>query len=205
MSCRSLRYRLKDSIEVYQSFGLCGGANRRMLSGFYESLFEFIRSHQVWTGPVLFALAFGESVAFVSLFVPAWAIIVSAGALSETGAISFWPALVGATAGAALGDWFSYWLGSLFRDSISRAWPFVNHPQRLRQAGKFIQRWGPVGIFIGRFFGPLRATVPLVAGILKLSYWRFQIANFTSAFVWSSLLLNAGRLGLKSFACLIGS
>ncbi len=101
MSCRSLRYRLKDFIEVYQSFVLRSGANPRMLSGFYESVFEFIRSHQVWTGPVLFALAFGESVAFVSLFVPAWAIIVSAGALSEAGAIPFWSALVSATAGAA--------------------------------------------------------------------------------------------------------
>jgi membrane protein DedA with SNARE-associated domain len=80
------------------------GANLRMLDGFYDSVFEFIRSHEVWTGPILFVLAFGESLVFVSLFIPAWAIIVSAGALSEASAISFWPALMGASAGATLGD-----------------------------------------------------------------------------------------------------
>ncbi len=205
MSCLKLWYRLKDFIEVYQSFGLCGGANPRMLSGFYESVFEFIRSHQVWTGPVLFALAFGESVAFVSLFVPAWAIIVSAGALSKAGTISFWPAFVGATTGAALGDWFSYWLGEVLRGRIGRTWPFANNLQSLSRAETFMRRWGALGVFVGRFFGPLRATVPVAAGILGLPYWRFQFANFTSALVWSAVLLNAGRLGLSSFVWLIGS
>ncbi len=205
MSCRSLRYQLKDFIEVYQSFGLCGGANPRMLSSLYESLFEFIRSHQVWTGPVLFALAFGESVAFVSLFVPAWAIIVSAGALSEAGAIPFWPALVGATAGAGLGDWFSYWLGDVLRGRLARTWPFANNPESLSRAEAFMRRWGTLGVFVGRFFGPLRATVPVAAGILGLPDWRFQFANFSSALVWSTVLLNAGRLGLSSFVWLLGN
>ena len=49
-----------------------------------------------------------------------------------------------------------------------------------------------LGIFIGRFFGPLRASVPLVAGIFEMPYWRFQIANFTSAFVWAAVLLTLG-------------
>jgi membrane protein DedA with SNARE-associated domain len=48
------------------------------------------------------------------------------------------------------------------------------------------------GIFIGRFFGPLRAAVPLVAGIFEMPYWHFQIANFSSAFVWSATLLLFG-------------
>jgi membrane protein DedA with SNARE-associated domain len=47
-------------------------------------------------------------------------------------------------------------------------------------------------IFIGRFFGPLRASVPLAAGIFEMSYWPFQIANFVSALVWSAALLLFG-------------
>ena len=47
-------------------------------------------------------------------------------------------------------------------------------------------------IFIGRFFGPLRASVPLAAGIFEMSYWQFQIANFVSALVWSAALLLFG-------------
>jgi membrane protein DedA with SNARE-associated domain len=176
-----------------------------MLDDWYGSIFEFIRSHEIWTGPVLFVLAFGESLVFVSLFIPAWAIILSAGVLSEAGAIPFWPALVGAAAGAAAGDWLSYWLGDLLRERIPRTWPFSSYPESLSRASALMSKWGTIGVFIGRFFGPLRATVPVAAGILGLSYWRFQFANVTSALVWSTVLLNAGRFGLSSFVWLIGS
>jgi membrane protein DedA with SNARE-associated domain len=34
--------------------------------------------------------------------------------------------------------------------------------------------------------------VPLVAGIFEMPYWRFQLANFSSAFVWAAVLLTLG-------------
>ena len=46
-------------------------------------------------------------------------------------------------------------------------------------------------------FGPLRASVPLAAGIFEMSYWRFQIANFVSALVWSAVLLLFGDVMAK--------
>ena len=52
--------------------------------------------------------------------------------------------------------------------------------------------WGVPSIFIGRFFGPLRASVPLAAGIFEMPYWPFQIANFVSALLWSAVLLLFG-------------
>jgi membrane protein DedA with SNARE-associated domain len=55
-----------------------------------------------------------------------------------------------------------------------------------------MNQWGIPGIFIGRFFGPLRASVPLIAGIFEMPFWRFQIANFSSAFVWAATLLTIG-------------
>ena len=36
------------------------------------------------------------------------------------------------------------------------------------------------------------AAVPLVVGIFEMPYWHFQIANFTSAFVWAGVLLVFG-------------
>ena len=58
-------------------------------------------------------------------------------------------------------------------------------------------RWGVLAIFIGRFFGPLRASVPLVAGIFRMPYWSFHVANFTSAFVWAGVLLTLGDVVSK--------
>ena len=70
-------------------------------------------------------------------------------------------------------------------------WP-VSHRELLTKAEAFIRRWGTPAVFIGRFFGPLRASVPLVAGIFHMPYWRFQVANFTSAFLWAGVLLTVG-------------
>ena len=71
-------------------------------------------------------------------------------------------------------------------------WPLSRYPELLPRGEAFMQKWGVPSIFIGRFFGPLRASVPLVAGIFEMPYWPFQIANFVSALVWSAVLLLFG-------------
>ena len=71
-------------------------------------------------------------------------------------------------------------------------WPLSRNPDFIPRGERFVERWGALGIFIGRFSGPLRASVPLVAGVFRLSYWRFQAANFFSAFVWAAMLLTIG-------------
>jgi membrane protein DedA with SNARE-associated domain len=43
----------------------------------------------------------------------------------------------------------------------------------------------------------LRASVPLVAGIFRMPVWEFQIANFSSAFVWAAVLLTLGDVVSK--------
>ena len=46
---------------------------------------DFVREHQAWAAPIVFALAFGESLAFISLLVPAWGALVLIGALIGAG------------------------------------------------------------------------------------------------------------------------
>ena len=75
---------------------------------------------------------------------------------------------------------------------MPRIWPLSRYPELLPSGEAFIRKWGVLGIFIGRFFGPLRASVPLAAGIFEMPYWRFQFANFTSAFVWAATLSCSG-------------
>ena len=74
-------------------------------------------------------------------------------------------------------------------------WPFSTHPNLLVRGEAFIQKWGPLAIFIGRFSGPLRASVPIVAGMLGMPQKTFQIANFTSALIWVAVLLELGDAG----------
>jgi membrane protein DedA with SNARE-associated domain len=153
---------------------------------------DFVRSNQGWAAPIVFALAFGESLAFISLLIPAWGALVAIGALIGPSGINFWPVWIAGSLGAALGDWLSYWIGIKLEYRVAHMWPLSRHPDFIPRGEAFMKKWGIPGIFIGRFFGPLRASVPLIAGIFEMPYWRFQIANFTSAFVWAAVLLTIG-------------
>ncbi len=157
-----------------------------------QGLIAFVRDHQAWAAPIVLLLAFGESLAFVSLLIPAWGALVAIGALIGVTGISFWPVWVAGGIGAALGDWLSYWFGFKYKDHVAQIWPLSRYPEILPRGEAFVRNWGVPSIFIGRFFGPLRASVPLAAGIFEMPYWRFQVANFLSAFVWSAALLLFG-------------
>jgi len=153
---------------------------------------DFVRTNQAWAVPVVFALAFGESLAFISLLIPAWGALVAIGALIGSSGIKFWPIWVSASLGAAFGDWLSYWIGLKLEHTVANVWPLSRHPDLIPRGEIFMKKWGIPGIFIGRFFGPLRAVVPLIAGIFEMPFWRFQLANFSSAFVWAAVLLTIG-------------
>ncbi len=157
-----------------------------------HGLADFVRDHAVWAAPIVLLLAFGESLAFISLLIPAWGALVAIGALVGASGISFWPVWIAGGIGAALGDWLSYWFGFKYKENVAQMWPLSRYPDILLRGETFVQKWGVPGIFIGRFFGPLRASVPLAAGIFEMPYWRFQAANFISAFVWSAALLLLG-------------
>ncbi len=162
------------------------------IEAYAHEIIEFVRQHQAWAAPVVFALAFGESLAFISLLVPAWAALVGIGALIGPSGISFWPVWIAGSIGAALGDWLSYWVGLKLGPAVANIWPLSRHPDLIPKGEAFVKKWGVLAIFIGRFFGPLRASVPLVAGIFGMPYWRFQLANFSSAFLWAGVLLTLG-------------
>ena len=174
------------------------------LEVYAHEIVDFVRVHQAWAAPVVFALAFGKSLAFISLLLPAWAALVGIGALIAQGGLNFWPVWVAGAIGAALGDWLSYWIGRKLQRGVQHIWPLSRHPELIPKGEVFVRKWGVYAIFIGRFFGPLRASVPLVAGIFEMPFWQFQIANFISAFVWAAVLLTLGDVIGKMLARLFG-
>jgi membrane protein DedA with SNARE-associated domain len=170
------------------------------LQAYIDQVVIFARDNAAWAPPIVFVLAFGESLAFISLLLPAWGALVAFGALIEASHIGFWPVWIAASLGAALGDWLSYWIGLKLEYRVQHIWPLSRHPDLIPRGEAFMKTWGIPGIFIGRFFGPLRASVPLVAGIFEMPYWRFQFANFTSAFIWAAVLLTLGNGLSKLFS-----
>jgi membrane protein DedA with SNARE-associated domain len=163
----------------------------------YDAILAFVREQEIWAAPIVFVLAFGESLAFVSLLLPATVILFGIGGLIGASGIGFWPIWIAAASGAALGDWFSYWLGYHYKRGIARLWPLSRRPDLLPRGEAFFRKWGTAGIFLGRFFGPLRSAVPLVAGICAMPLLSFQIANVASALVWATGILTPGAIGIR--------
>ena len=105
--------------------------------------------------------------------------------------------------GAALGDVVSYYLGIWLGRGVVHKWPLNRHRQEVARARLFFRRYGFAAIFLGRFFGPVRATVPLVAGMMGMNRSRFQLANILSALVWAPAILMPGWLVAKGAGELI--
>lgn len=156
---------------------------------------DLIVQHRGWALPLAFIVPFAESFALVSLVVPGSVIMAAVGALVGSGQVAFWPLLLGAVPGAVMGDAISYWLGQHHGDRIQRVWPFSRHPALLAKGLAFAGRHGGKSVFLGRFFGPVRAVVPLAAGMLALQPARFWAANVGSALLWAPIVLAPGTLG----------
>src|SRR3990167_7943014 len=96
--------------------------------------------------------------------------------------------------GAVIGDGISYWMGHYFNDRLRRIWPFSTNPNLLEKGEGFVLKYGVMSVFIGRFVGPVRAIVPLVAGMLGMKPLLFTIANITSAIGWAPIYMLPGIL-----------
>ena len=103
---------------------------------------EFVKTHQAWAPWVVFVLAFGESLAFISLLLPAWAALIAIGALVMAGGLNFWPIWIAASVGAALGDWLSYWIGRKLEYTVQHIWPLSRHPDLIPKGEAFVQEMG---------------------------------------------------------------
>ncbi len=157
-------------------------------------LLTFIKANPGWAMSVIALTAFGESFAFLSLLFPGTAILIASGGLVQAGVIPFFSTALAGIVGAVLGDAISFWLGQKFGPLLPGVWPFRKHPEMLARGTAFFRRFGGLSVFIGRFFGPLRAVIPLAAGTLGMSAGLFYAANILSALIWAPALIFSGQL-----------
>lgn len=164
------------------------------MDSFAHQIVAYIGAHPQFALLIIGATAFGESFAFLSLLFPGTTILIAAGALVKAHAVDPVSAALAGGIGAILGDAVSYWIGRRFGAVIPGTWPFRGHPEALERGIAFFRRYGWASVFIGRFFGPLRAVIPLAAGMLKMPPTPFYLANVLSAIIWAPALLFSGYL-----------
>ncbi|MFF7178802.1 VTT domain-containing protein [Streptomyces sp. NPDC008121] len=94
-----------------------------------------------------------------------------------------------ATAGAIIGDSIGYaigrrggrpllaWLGKKFPKHFSEG--------NIALAERSFEKWGMWAVFFGRFVALLRIFAGPLAGVLRMPYWKFLIANVFGGILWA--------------------
>ncbi|HEX4045528.1 MAG TPA: DedA family protein, partial [Gammaproteobacteria bacterium] len=169
------------------------------MSDIVGPILQWLNANPEWAGFATFVISAAESVAIIGTIVPGTITMTAIGALAGAGIIPLWATIFWAILGAVFGDGISYWMGYYFKDRLHRIWPFHNNPGLLQKGEMFVHKYGVMSVFIGRFVGPVRALVPMIAGMLGMKPVQFTVANITSAIGWAPIYMLPGiMLGAAS-------
>jgi membrane protein DedA with SNARE-associated domain len=148
---------------------------------YIKALLAFITQHPALAYGAVFLISLSESLALIGLIVPGTVVMFGVGAIVATGILGLKPVLLLAAAGAVAGDGISYWLGRHYQDGLRRIWPFSRYPGMLQNGEAFFRRHGGKSVLFGRFVGPVRPVIPVVAGMLGMGPVHFSVVNVLSA------------------------
>lgn len=129
--------------------------------------------------------------------IPSEAVLPGAGFLAYDGRMSFWLAWAAATAGALLGAWIWYFVGSaLGRDRTRRLVgriPLLDHDD-FDKSEAFFRKWGGVAVLVGRCVPLVRSFISIPAGIERMPFAHFSAYTLLGSGVWNAIWIGAGYL-----------
>lgn len=92
-----------------------------------------------------------------------------------------------------LGDQCNYFIGHFFGRRIVESGKVKSlTPERIAKTEGMINKWGPLAVFLGRFFPFIRTFMPFFAGITGMKWHRFAPFSVLGGLVWSSLFTLLG-------------
>jgi undecaprenyl-diphosphatase len=157
-----------------------------------STAWQWLAAHQDWLGPLIAGIAFIESFALIGILIPGVVLLYICAFLAGSGALPLATAVFCAFSGAVLGDGSSYLIGRYFHRHLPRIWPFSQRRDWLARGERFFYEYGGLSIVVGRFLGPIRPVMPLVAGSLFMPRWLFFCLNIASALAWAPVYIVPG-------------
>lgn len=152
---------------------------------YIQPVLQTLHQHPRWGFLLTFFISFLETMPILGTFIPGSITMTMIGTLIGAGILPAAQTMVWAMFGAFLGDCTGFWIGHHFQDQLPHIWPFRRFPKFLEKSEAFIAQHGGKSVIIGRFVGPGRSLVPLVIGLLRLSWLRFIVAAIPSAVLWA--------------------
>ena len=144
---------------------------------------------------LLLFVVFAETGLFLGFFLPGDSLLFTAGLLCSTEIIQLHISLlvaliiIAAVTGNMVGYAFGKKVGPLL---FRRKSGFFFRQEHLVTANEFYKKHGKKTIIFSRFLPIVRTFAPIVAGIVKLDYYKFFINSLVGAFFWVSILVLTG-------------
>jgi membrane-associated protein len=160
-----------------------------------EHLSLVIAQYGTGTYLLLFFIIFMETGFVVTPFLPGDSLLFAAGTFaspalgSPLNIVVLYLLLCTA---AVLGDTVNYWIGHFIGP---RAFSMNNRflkKEYLERTEAFYEKHGGKTIVLARFIPIIRTFAPFVAGVGKMSYWRFISYNVIGGIAWVSLFCLGG-------------
>jgi membrane protein DedA with SNARE-associated domain len=129
------------------------------------------------------------------------ALIVAAIYSGQTHRLSPWLLWLVASAAAIIGDNIGFWIGDRGGYALARRYgPKVRLDERkLKTARYLFDQHGPKVVFFGRFVSILRAYAAFLAGVSKMRWRTFLIANASGGIIWAAIYTFAAYLAGNAF------
>lgn len=145
---------------------------------------NWLLSHPGLTHAVAYCISCFSCIVGIGTLIPTAALLSGLGALIGLGKLPFASIMICIMFGAFTGSAFSFWLGYHYQQRLRSHWLFQTYPLLLSQGEYFFKRFGKISIFIGRFIGPVRAILPVIAGMSGMTPRYFLMADISSAILW---------------------
>jgi membrane protein DedA with SNARE-associated domain len=151
----------------------------------FDSMTTWLQGSPHWLALAIFLVACLECLAVAGIIIPGTVLLFSLAVLAGSGALELWQTLLLAYTGGLLGDAISYCIGRRFHQGIRGLPVLRDHPEWLTGAENYFQRYGVISLLVGRYIGPLRPMLPLVAGMLDMPAVRFALVSILAAAGWA--------------------
>jgi len=163
----------------------------------FNEVILWLKDNPEWIALGVFGAAFIESFALVGVIIPGVVLLaVISGMAAST--LNVFELVLIAYVASFLADILSFLLGTSISKSIDKLWPFNKYPNLLVQGRTFVKRFGILGVFVGKFIGPIRPLLPLTAGSLGMNFKYFLTVEVFSSFLWALLYTVPGYYAGKS-------
>lgn len=165
------------------------------------ALIEHLLATPAWLAMlVVFAVPALESSAFLGFIFPGEMAALLGGVVASHGHVPLAGVMAAGIGGAIAGDAIGYLIGRRWgRRVLDSTLGRLINAEHLDRAESALFRHGSWAVFLGRFTVALRVMIPGLAGMARMPYRRFAIANVTGGALWGATTVLAGYLAGNSW------